>query len=533
MTSTVLTRSLPTIRAVARSPRSTPLTLWLLASIVVSFLSASSAPTPLYALYQAEWGFTPITTTVVFGIYALAVLVALLTLGKVSDHVGRRPVLLAGLVGQSAAMVVFATAAGVPELLLARVIQGLATGAALGALGAAMLDVSREKGTLANAVAPFTGTALGAIASGLVVQYLPAPEHLIYLLLLGAFVLQAAGVLLMRETVSPKPGVLASLVPEITLPRLLRRPVLTAVPVLVAVWSIVGLYGALGPALARGLTGSTSVVLGGLGLFLVAGAGATGTFLTRNVPARTVMIAGIGALVAGVAVVVVAVRTDSSAAFFLGTALAGFGFGGGFQGSIRTVVPLAAAHERAGVLSLLFVVSYLSMGGPAVVAGYLVVHGSGLSTTATEYGIFVMVLAVLALAGLLRRPRSTRPIGPVVKVPGPDHPITISPAAGRVTVRAGGRIVADTAAALRLEEATYPAVYYIPIADVDRSLIEPSRTTSYCPFKGTASYYDVVTPDGAIADAVWTYPEPYPAVADIADHVAFYADRVEIDAAAP
>jgi uncharacterized protein (DUF427 family)/predicted MFS family arabinose efflux permease len=528
MTSTVLTRSLPVTRSVRREPRATPLTLWLLASIVVSFLSASSAPTPLYALYQAEWGFTPITTTVVFGIYALAVLVALLTLGKVSDHIGRRPVLLAGLVGQSVAMIVFATAAGVPELLLARVIQGLATGAALGALGAAMLDVSRDKGTLANAVAPGTGTALGALASGLVVQYLPAPQHLIYLMLLAVFALQAVGVVLMRETVSAKPGVLASLVPEITLPRSLRRPVLTAVPVLVAVWSIAGLYGSLGPALIRGLTGSTSVVLGGLGLFLIAGVAAVATFVMRNVAAHKVMIVGVGALVAGVAVVLVAVHTGGSLAFFLGTAIAGFGFGSGFQGGIRTVVPLAAAHERAGVLSLLFIVSYLGMGGPAVLAGYLVVHGSGLTTTATEYGIFVMVLAVLALAGLLRRPRRPRSIGPVVKIPGPDHPITITPATERVTVRAGVKLVADTTAALRVEEAGYRAVYYVPIADVDRSLIAPSSTTSYCPFKGTASYFDVVTPDGALADAVWTYPSPYPAVADIAGHVAFYADRVEI-----
>lgn len=415
MTSTVLSRSLPLTRAARPARRSTPRTLWLLASIVVSFLSGSSAPTPLYAVYQARWGFGAITTTVVFGTYALAVLLALLTLGRVSDHIGRRPVLLAGLAGQAVAMIVFATAAGVPELLLARVIQGLATGAALGALGAAMLDVSRDKGTLANAVAPGTGTALGALTSGLVVQYLPAPERLIYLLLLAVFALQTVGVLLMRETVTTKPGAAASLVPEITVPRGLRRPVLTAVPVLVAVWSIAGLYGSLGPALIEGLTGSTSVVFGGLGLFLIAGVAAVATFVMRNVAARTVMITGIGALVGGVAVVLAAVHLGNSLAFFLGTAVAGFGFGSGFQGGIRTVVPLAAAHERAGVLSLLFVVSYLGMGGPAVVAGYLVVHGSGLNATATEYGIFVVVLAVLALTGLLRRPRAahhTTSIGP-------------------------------------------------------------------------------------------------------------------------
>src|ERR1700754_565625 len=86
---------------------------YLLASIVVFFLAGSSAPTPLYAVYQAEWGFSPITTTIVFGVYALAVLAALLTVGSLSDHIGRRPVLLAALALQAAVMVVFATAEGV------------------------------------------------------------------------------------------------------------------------------------------------------------------------------------------------------------------------------------------------------------------------------------------------------------------------------------------------------------------------------------------------------------------------------------
>jgi hypothetical protein len=387
--------------------------LLLLASIIISFLAASSAPTPLYAIYQHQWGFTTITTTIVFGVYALAVLVALLTLGKVSDHVGRRPVLFAALAGQAAAMVVFATASGVPELLLARVVQGLATGAALGALGAGMLDVSRERGTLANAVAPGMGTALGALVSGLVVQYLPAPEHLIYLSLLAVFAIQAVGVGFLRESVSPKPGVLATLVPEIALPRALRRPVLTAVPVLFAVWALAGFYGSLSPALTRQLTGSTSVVFGGLGLFVLAGVAAAATYLMRNVAARTVMVTGVLTLVVGVVITLSAVGAGSAPLYFAGTAVAGFGFGSGFQGGIRTVVPLAAAHERSGVLSLLFVVSYLGMGGPAVAAGFLVVHDGGLVQTAREYGIFVMVLAVLALVGLLRRPAAVRTARPV------------------------------------------------------------------------------------------------------------------------
>ena len=118
-----------------------------------------------------------------------------------------------------------------------------------------------------------------------------------------------------------------------------------------------------------------------------------------------------------------------------------------------------------------------------------------------------------------------------MKIPGLDHPITIEPAAEHVTVRVAGQVVADTTAALVLREATLPPVYYIPIADVDPSLITASDTHTYCPYKGQASYYDVATSTGVIKDAIWAYEEPYPAVGEIADHVAFYPSRVEIIAA--
>ena len=114
------------------------------------------------------------------------------------------------------------------------------------------------------------------------------------------------------------------------------------------------------------------------------------------------------------------------------------------------------------------------------------------------------------------------------KIPGQDHPITIEPASARIIVRAGDRVVADTTAALTLREAGYKPVHYIPIEDVDETLLRPGTTSTYCPYKGDASYYSVAGPDGEIADAIWTYEHPYAAVDAIAGHVAFYADRVEI-----
>jgi predicted MFS family arabinose efflux permease len=379
---------------------------YLLASIIVGFLAGSSAPTPLYAVYAGRWGFSPITTTIVFGVYALAVLAALLTVGRLSDHVGRRPVLLAALAVQVAAMVVFITADGVPQLLVARVVQGLSTGAAAGAIGAGMLDLNKTRGTIANAVAPITGTASGALGSGLLVQYLPQPTHLVYLVLLGVFVLQAIGVLLMPETSSPAPGALASLRPRFAVPAEVRRPLLFAVPALVAVWAMAGLYGALGPALVKLVSGSSSIVLGGLSLFVLAGSGAAAVLLLQRANARQLTLTGGVALLAGIGLTLLAVGTRSTAGFFVGTAIAGIGFGGAFQGAIRSVVPLVAPHQRAGVLSVVYVVSYLAMGLPAVIAGVLLVHEGNLVHTSIQYGVAVMVLAALALVGTIW---STRP----------------------------------------------------------------------------------------------------------------------------
>ena len=115
--------------------------------------------------------------------------------------------------------------------------------------------------------------------------------------------------------------------------------------------------------------------------------------------------------------------------------------------------------------------------------------------------------------------------------PGPQHPITVEPASARVVVSAGGTPVADTAAALALQEAAYPTVYYVPLADVRADVLRPSDHTTYCPYKGDASYYSIATPEGELTDAVWFYAEPYPAVAPIAGHVAFYAHRVDITVA--
>jgi MFS family permease len=143
---------------------------WILAVILAALLFASSVPSPLYPVYQSEWGFSSITLTSVFAVYALALLGSLLVVGSISDHVGRRPTLLAGLALEIVAMVAFAEASGIGWLFAARTLQGIATGASMGAISAALLDLQPESkpwlGGLMSAVAPLTGLALGSLSAG-------------------------------------------------------------------------------------------------------------------------------------------------------------------------------------------------------------------------------------------------------------------------------------------------------------------------------------------------------------------------------
>jgi MFS family permease len=400
---------LPDAKPVAGRPAGGTGTLLLLVSIVITFLAASSAPTPLYQHYDQVWHGSALTTTAAFGVYALAVLIGLLTLGELSNHVGRKPVLLAALAGQSAAVLLFATAGSFTPLFAGRAIQGLAAGAALGTLGAGMIDVDRVRGTLSNAAAPGAGTGIGALAAGLVVGYLPWPTHLIFLLLLAAFAVQAVGVGLLARSTPRVPGALASLRPQIVVPAAARTAFLTAAPVLFAVWALAGFYGSLGPALSRQLAGSDSVALGGVALFVLAGVASLTTLVLRGSDGRVLMLVGVGALVAGVTGTVVAIEVGSITGYLVATAVAGVGFGSGFQGGIRTVVPLAEPRQRPGLLSAVFLVSYVGMGAPAVVAGLLVSRGGSLTGVASGYAVVLVVLALSVLAGLLRR-RSIEPV---------------------------------------------------------------------------------------------------------------------------
>ncbi|MGG7653335.1 MFS transporter [Kocuria rosea] len=382
---------------------------WVQASVLVVVMAASSAPSPLYPLYQDRWGFPPVVLTVIFAAYVVSLLAALLTVGALSDHLGRRPVLLVALALEIAAMAVFVLADSEAILVVARLVQGVATGTATGALGAYVIELEpvgrRGLGTVITGAGPVLGLAGGAVASSLIVAAAPGMIDLIFLVLLGLLVLQLGGTALGPETVERAPGALASLRPRVSFPPQLRRSAVWVLPAAAACWALGGLIISLGPNLVRSLTGADSVVLTGLVVAALTGTGGIAILVVGSRAPGRVLALGMILLVVGMAATIAALVVGSVGLYFAATVVAGVGFGAGFLGVLRTLLPQAAPHERAGLLSAIYVVSYLSHSVPAVAAG-AVAGRIGLVPTAVGYAGMVLLLAVVVLLGLLRnRPR--------------------------------------------------------------------------------------------------------------------------------
>ncbi len=374
---------------------------WILAVTLGLLLFASSAPSPLYIVYQAEWGFSEITLTSVFAVYALALLAALVIAGSVSDHVGRRPTLLLALAIEMAGMLLFAEARSVAWLFAARTLQGVATGIAMGAISAALLDLQPERsprlGALVGVAAPLTGLASGALGAGLLVQYGPDPTRLVYWLLLGGFALAILIATAIPESVTRDGPWRHSLRPRIAVPSSLRVAFVATIPCLVATWALGGLVLSLGPSLTASVLGDTTHIAGGLPIFIMAGVSALASIRLRNAHARSTARGGLAALILGVALALLALHERSLALFLLGAATAGLGFGPAFAGAFRALSNRAPADQRAGLVSSILAVSYLAFSLPAVAAGAAVTQ-LGLRETADIYGIVLIALAAVALA---------------------------------------------------------------------------------------------------------------------------------------
>jgi len=379
-------------------PRATA--FWVVAAMTASLLAASSAPSPLYPVLQAEFGFSATALTAIFGVYVLALLSSLLTVGRLSDVVGRRPVLAASLIVEASAMAVFLAAEGPGWLLVARIVQGLATGAAVGVLGAFLLDLQpgdgSRLGSLVNSAAPTSGLGLGAIVTGVLVQYAPHPTRLVFAILTALFVVLAVATAALPETVRSTPGALASLRPRVAVPARARRAFAGAVPTMVATWALGGLILSVGGSLLGSVFGQANHAVVGAVLGLFAGSAAAAAVLTRDLLPAPMTRLGSTALAVGTGLFIVALVWSSTALFIVASIVAGGGFGSAFLGALRSVTQLAEPHERAALLSAVYVVSYLAFSIPAFVAGLLITH-IGLRDTSLGYGVFVAAVAIATL----------------------------------------------------------------------------------------------------------------------------------------
>ena len=395
---------------------------WLVAGVLFLLFFAAAAPSPLYGVYQAQWRFSAITLTAVFAAYALLLLVTLLVFGSVSDYLGRRRVILAGLAMAAGATGLFLAAHGVGLLFAARALHGAAVGTASSALGAALIDLQPEgsrRAPVVTTAAALLGLAAGALGASVLVQYGLAPTHLVWWLLLGADLAAAVAVAAMPETAPGRPGVLASLRPRVAVPRQARGTFAMALPCLIAVWMISGFYLALGPSLAAQVLGSPDLLWGGLVIFLLAGIGAAASVVFRDVSGPAAMLAGCLALLAGAVVTLAAIQNG------VGGRLPHRHRGGG-RGLRDGDAGRLPHHQRAGgsrpasrpdrrlLHRVLHGVQY-----PVVIAGVATTH-FGLHRTALVYCAVIAVLAAVAAASLIVRRRSPAPAPDPAAAQGSD-----------------------------------------------------------------------------------------------------------------
>ena len=382
---------------------------WLVAGVLFLLLFVSGAASPLYDVYQAQWRFSATTLTAIFSVYVLAFLVTLLVFGSVSDYLGRRGVIEVALVVGAGACGLFLAAHGAGLLFAARALSGVSAGAATSAGGAALVDLQPEssgRAPVVTSAAILLGLGLGGLGTSALVQYAPAPTHLVWWLLLGVCAVAAVAVLAIPETAPGRPGVLASLRPRVAVPRQARGTFAAALPGMIAAPALNGFYLSLGPSLAAQVFGSPDLLWGGLVIFLVTGTGAAATVaLRRGLSGPQAMLAGCLTLVAGAAMTLAAIETASPALFLAGGAVAGAGVGTGFfLGAYRILTPLASPGQRAGLISASWIVFYLAFSVPVLIAGVAVTH-FGLHRTAVVYSAALAVLAAAAAGSFLSRRR--------------------------------------------------------------------------------------------------------------------------------
>jgi threonine dehydrogenase-like Zn-dependent dehydrogenase/predicted MFS family arabinose efflux permease len=379
---------------------------------LVAVFAASASPIPLYEIYRrtdalshADLAFTAVA-------YFLAVMVALLVFGRLSNHLGRRPVALAALAVTAAGSLVLTQVHGVAPLIAGRALQGLGCGLASSALAAFIVDSApaspRRLASAAVTGAPMVGLTVGALGSGALAEYGPTPRSLVYLIGLGALAGCAALLVASRETVARAAGAAASLRPQVRIPARARRLLPAAMATFLATWALGGFYQAFGPSVAaEQLSTSSALVAAAVFASLMAPSAIGASLAGRRTPASAQRL-GMIVFVLAVAVILCSLRLGAVAPFIAATAVAGAAQGGTFAGSLRALLAGAGPGDRAGILSAIYLISYSGAAIPGVIAGQLS-RTLSLFDIALGYG----ALAALACVVTLVATRESR--GPAVR----------------------------------------------------------------------------------------------------------------------
>ncbi|MEV4234944.1 MULTISPECIES: MFS transporter [unclassified Nocardia] len=375
-------------------------------------LGVSGVPAPLYGMYQKEWHFTPLTTTFVFAVYALAALAAVLVSGRISDVVGRKPVLLGAIVTMIIGLVVFLLADNVAMLLVARALHGLAVGSTVVAGAAALLDLRPKHGARSgqlSGVAFNVGMAVAILGSALLAQYAPHPLRMPYVVITVVCLLIGVGVIALREPHTARiAGRITIAKPAV--PQEIRGDFWFSALGVMAAWSVLGVLLSLYPSLASAETGIHNLVFGGAVVASTAIAGATAQLFATGIPARRAAIGGDTGMAVALVLTVPALHTGNWVVVLLAGVLLGATFGLGFGGSLRHLSEVVPQHKRGETMSAYYLLAYSAMALPTILAGW----------AATEWGLsevfpwFVgaVAFACLVAAGLgLRRNQEAKTQG--------------------------------------------------------------------------------------------------------------------------
>ncbi|WP_036436459.1 MFS transporter [Mycobacterium sp. URHB0044] len=370
-----------------------------------SLYLAAGALMPLLVVYQQQWDLAPAVLALAFAVFAVGFLAAVLTVGSLSDHVGRRPVLFGALTVQLVSNVAFLIAPDVGWVIAGRVLQGIATGAATTAFTAALVEIAppnrKRLGVILGSICLTGGLASGSLLAGLLIQFTTTANSTIFIGLTVATILGVAVIAFCPESMARTPGALRSLLPRIAVPSSARAEFVAGAPVIAAVWMLSGLSGGLSPAMVRSIFHVDSGLLNGVSGFVAPAASVgIGLGFARLDPRRS-MIIGIFMSIVGAAVIVGGLAGGWLPVMIIGQAIGGAGFGASFTAFLRLVVRLVAPHEHAGIAALTYLVSYSAFGIPVVIAGF-VVGRLGMESTVFWYAGVTVLLALISLRAQLQ-----------------------------------------------------------------------------------------------------------------------------------